>query len=83
VGIRGGRTGDADALFLRDNCIALGWHELGDLSKLAANREAFKAELASKFPEKNAGAIPVGAGQLFRFVHEAMISDIVIYPPKG
>jgi restriction system protein len=82
-GIHGGRTGDANTLFLTENCIALGWHKIGDLSKLGANREAFKAELATKFPEKKAGSIPVNAGQLFRFVYDAKIGDIVIYPSKA
>jgi restriction system protein len=82
-GIHGGRTGDANALFLQEGYIALGWHKVGDLSKLASNREAFKAELVSKFPGKKAGAIPVEAGQLFRFVHEANIGDLVIYPSKA
>jgi restriction system protein len=82
-GIHGGRTGDANTLFLKQDCIALGWHKVGDLSKLAANRETFKAVVAETFPEKKAGAIPVSAGQLFRFVHEARIGDLVIYPSKA
>jgi len=82
-GIHGGRTGDANTLFLQEHCIALGWHKVGDLGKLPPNREAFKAELTSKFPDKKVGAIPVEAGQLFRFVHEAKVSDIVIYPSKA
>lgn len=81
-GIHGGRTGDADTLFLKENRIALGWHRVGDLSQLVPTRDAFKAELASKFPEKKAGAIPVDAGQLFRFVHEAKVGDVVVYPSK-
>ena len=81
-GIHGGRTGDANALFLTENCIALGWSKIDDLSKIAANREAFKDEVASKLPEKKAGAIPVIAGQLFRFVHEAKIGDAVVYPSR-
>jgi restriction system protein len=82
-GIHGGRTGDANTLFLQHNCIALGWNRIEDLSKLPANREGFKAEVANKYPGKKAGAIPVDAGQLFRFVHEAKIGDIVIYPSKA
>jgi restriction system protein len=82
-GIHGGRTGDANNLFLQQNCIALGWHAVGNLSKLAATRDAFKSELASKYPEKKAGAIPVDAGQLFRFVYEAKNGDIIIYPSKA
>ena len=42
-GIHAGRTGDADELFLRGNCIAIGWADLGNLSAVAANRDAFKA----------------------------------------
>ncbi len=81
-GIHGGRTGDADTLFLQQGYIALGWHAAGDLSKLAANREAFKKRVAEAFPDTKQGAVPVNAGQLYRFVHEAKIGDIVIYPSK-
>ena len=28
-GIHAGRTGDADTLFLKQNCIAIGWEEMG------------------------------------------------------
>lgn len=80
-GIHGGRTGDANALFLKENCMALGWPAIGDLSRLPANREAFKTEFGKRYPEKP-GAIPVNAGQLFRFVHEAQIGDIAIYPSR-
>jgi len=81
-GIHGGRTGDADSLFLTKNCIALGWDEVGDLGALAATREAFKARVAETYPQKKPGAIPVDAGQLFRFVHEMKSGDAVIYPSK-
>jgi restriction system protein len=81
-GIHGGRTGDADTLFLKKNCIAIGWQAVGDLGKLAADREAFKAKVAETYPEKKPGAIPVNAGQLFRFVHEMKVGDIVVYPSK-
>jgi len=46
-GIHGGRTGDADSLFLKKNVVAIGWHAVGDLSKLRADREAFMLEAAS------------------------------------
>jgi restriction system protein len=38
-GIHAGKTGDADGLFLNKNCIALGWHQMGDLSALKPDRE--------------------------------------------
>jgi hypothetical protein len=78
-GIHGGRTGDADSLFLQKNYIALGWTLTGDLSELPATREAFKANIAANYPNHKPGAIPVDAGQLFRFVHQAKIGDLVGY----
>src|SRR5688572_7347831 len=62
-GIHGGKTGDADSLFLRDHCIAIGWAKVGDLAKVPADREAFKALVARAFPDSKPGAIPNNAGQ--------------------
>lgn len=31
-GIHAGKTRDAASLFLSKNCVALGWHSMGDLS---------------------------------------------------
>jgi restriction system protein len=81
-GIHGGQSGDADTLFLQNNCIALSWAEMGDLSSLTADREAFKGRMAVARPHDKPGAIPVNAGQLFRFVHEVKEGDWVLYPSK-
>jgi len=81
-GIHGGRTGDADSLFLKKNCVAIGWDGVGDLSKVKPDREAFKAKVAEGYPHFKPGAIPNSAGQLFRFVHEMQAGDIVVYPSK-
>ena len=66
---------------IEHNSIAIGWDELGDLSKLEATRDAFKAALAIAYDEK-AGAIPVKAGVLYRFVYEMKKGDFVVYPSK-
>jgi len=81
-GIHGGRTGDADQLFLKGGCVALGWPKAGDLSALKADREAFKAKVAEAYPDKKRGAIPGDAGMLIRFVHEIRPDDVVVYPSK-
>jgi len=81
-GIHAGKTGDADTLFLKQKCIAVGWDKTGNLSKLAPDREAFKARVLEAYPEKKPGAIPNNAGQLFRFVHELKTGDFVAYPSK-
>jgi len=81
-GMHAGATGDADTLFLKQNYIGLGWAKIGDLKTLSANRETFKMRVASAYPEMKLGAIPVNAGQLYRFVHEMRVGDLVAYPSK-
>jgi len=81
-GIHAGKTGDADTLFLKDNCVAIGWSKMGDLNTLKPDREDFKAKVAAVYPDKKAGAISNNAGQLFRFAHEMKIGDIVVYRSK-
>lgn len=62
--------------------IAIGWHELGNLQKIPASREAYKAAFAKTFPSEKPGAIPVKAGVLFRFLNEMKVGDTVVYPSK-
>ena len=81
-GIHAGRTGDADSLFLKKNVAAIGWEEMGDLSKLPPEREAFKAAVARVYVDIKPGAIPNYAGQLFRFVHEMQQGHIVLYSSR-
>ncbi|MEA0738321.1 restriction endonuclease [Xanthomonas campestris pv. campestris] len=81
-GIHAGRTGDADLLFLRQNFIAIGWHAMGDLSTLAAEREAFKQCYVQAYPDAKKGGIATVAGVPYRFLHEMKIGDLVAYPSK-
>ena len=81
-GIHAGKTGDADTLFLKKSCVAVGWTKMRDLAALKPDRDAFKARVAEVYPEKKPGAIPNNAGQLFRFVHEMKLGDVVVYPSK-
>lgn len=81
-GVHAGKFGDADSLFAENSCIAIGWHEIGDLRNLGNNREAFKAQYAKVYSDAKLGAIPVSAGLTFRFIHEIAVGDLVIYPSK-
>lgn len=81
-GIHGGRTGDADSLFLQHDFVALGWEAIGDLSTMASDRDEFKAAVIAAYPDKKPGAVPVDAGQLYRFVHELQTGDLIGYPSK-
>ena len=51
-----------DNLFLQHDVIAIGWNDMGDLSQIEANREAFKERYAAVYPEaRKAGFQPMPA----------------------
>ena len=81
-GIHAGKTGDSTSLFLKHDCVALGWTKMGDLSKINPDREAFKEEFSRTYPDKKPGAIPNSAGQMYRFVHSMNDGDLVASPSK-
>ena len=71
-----------DNLFLQKDVIAIGWKDIGDLSKIEAERDAFKEKYAQVYPNAKKGSIANGAGMLYRFACEVQIGDYVIFPSK-
>ena len=47
-----------DNLFLKENVIAIGWREMGDLSLIAQDREAFKEKYTEVYKDAKKGSIP-------------------------
>ncbi len=80
-GMHAGATGDADTLFSQHQMVAIGWPEMEDLSGLES-REDFKARYDQAYPGKSVGHVAVSAGQLYRFVREVKIGDLVVYPSQ-
>jgi restriction system protein len=72
-----------DNLFRKENIIAIGWKEMGDLGVLDADREAFKKRYTEVFSDARKGSIANGAGMLYRFCHEVQIGDYVVFPSKN
>ena len=81
-GLHAGRHSEADSQFLQEKCVALGFHQMGDLTQIKADRDAFKLKVHQSYPNAKTGAIPNLAGQVFRFVHEMEVGDFVAYPSK-
>lgn len=63
--------------------VAIGWPAIGDTTKIANDRDAFKAALADAYPEKKTRAVALDAGSIFKFLHEIAANDIVVYPSKS
>lgn len=68
-----------EALFLRDSVIAIGWDEMGDLSTLPDDREAFKARYLETYPDKNKQSAATNGGMIYRFVWEMSAGDYVVF----
>lgn len=81
-GIHAGARGQADELFLQKHVVALGWPDLGDLRMLPIDREAYKERIRALRSDIKAGAVPGQAGLYFRFAHDVMPGDIMLYPSK-
>ena len=71
-----------EASLLQNKIIAIGWHKMGDLSQIKADRDSYYKVYNKIYPSKSKQSIAGSAGQLFRFVNEAKIGDYVVYPTK-
>ena len=71
-----------DNLFLQEEVIAIGWKEMGDLSEIESNRQAFKDRYTNTYADAKKGSIANGAGMLYRFANEVQVGDYVVFPSK-
>ena len=69
-------------MLLDDNVIALGWSEMGDLSRIEQSRTAYKALYEEMYMGDTKMKVANAVGQLYRFVNEVKIGDYIIYPTK-
>ena len=81
--VRAGAAGQADCVFLERSQIAIAFADASeDLSALAPTRGAFK-QMFGRSGDAKPSAIPIQAGQLYRFVHELSIGDNIVYPRRA
>ncbi|MGN0765083.1 MAG: restriction endonuclease [Christensenellales bacterium] len=72
-----------DRLFLDNGVIAIGWKEIGDLSNVIPNRDAFKAKFKEAYPAATKNSVANCVGSLYRFIVEMQIGDYVVFPSKS
>jgi hypothetical protein len=72
-----------DNLFLKNNVIAIGWSDMGNLNNIDANRDAFKEKYIQIYPNAKKGSVANGAGMLYRFRHEVQVGDYIVFPSKS
>ena len=72
-----------EVLFLKDNKIALGWRDIGNLRDISATRDDFKKKYMQVYPDASKGSVSTCVGMLFRFCNEVQIGDYIVYPSKS
>ena len=71
-----------DNLFLKEDVIAIGWKEIGNLRDIPATREDIKSKYLQVFPDAKKGSVPTSVGMLYRFCYEVQLGDYVVYPSR-
>lgn len=61
--------------------VAIGWEELGDLTG-CHSREEVKERYRQAYGELSEAKVAIGAGQVYRFIREIKIGDLVLTPLK-
>jgi restriction system protein len=80
--VRAGEKGYMFEEFIKNNVVAIGWTELGDLSRINSLKE-IKELLKSQYPEYKEGTVNINAGQIFRFrVSFKKGEQVITYNPE-
>ena len=79
--IRGIHTQD-NSLFLKNIVIAIGWKDMGDLSLIEKNKDAFKEKYTHTYSGRKKVIYPPAPGTLYRFCYEVQIGDYVVLTSK-
>lgn len=77
--VRAGREGRYEQLALDEGVCLIGWSELGELPP-DTTRERLKQLIAETWDEQRPQSLASQAGQIFRFVHELQVGDVVVLP---
>ena len=75
--VRAGRKNYLFDDFIESDLIAIGWNDLGDLSKITSLSE-LKKRLSLTYPEYKEQAVHMNAGQINRFVREIKKGDYAV-----
>jgi restriction system protein len=81
--VRAGGHGEFEQKFVAESRVYVTWDDLAvDLSKLP-DREALRADMASRYPEQKPKAILNWASQVWPFCREMKKGDLVVLPLKS
>lgn len=80
--IRAGTDGENEALALDQGVSVIGWSNLGEIPA-AASRDDLKQLIKEVYGEDRDASLASQAGQVYRFINEVKIGDVVVLPRKS
>lgn len=79
--VRAGEGGYLIPDFEKAGCVAIGWNELGDMSRISS-REELRTAIEKEYPGDKEAQIRISVGQAYKFRFEINVGDIVVsYSP--
>ena len=79
--VRAGENGYLINYFIENNCVSIGWDELGNLSSLS--KQEIEKRYRETYPQQSTQGIGLGIGMVRNFVFELKKNDMVIsYDPS-
>jgi len=78
--IQARKSADAQSLFLSKSVVAVEWAKMGDLAAIPPTREAFRAAVATSYPNASVQTVLNDAAQLFEFAEMMQNQDFILYP---
>ncbi len=77
-----GKDAQREAGALEHNVVAIGWEELGDLSRFKTSREELEIFFKKQYPGSSPNSVANQVGQIWAFLSRIQINDWVACPLK-
>ena len=81
--VRGGSEGEHEQGFIREEMVAIGFYVGEDLSDVTLSRQDFKELVQAYGPNESDGQTNSYTRQLWAFVRNIRVGDLVVLPRKG
>jgi len=79
--VRAGEYGEQENTAINENVVTIGWEDLPDLSAIHT-RDELKDLYLKTYPDAKKMTAANEVGQLWRFIHEIQVNDLVALPLK-
>jgi restriction system protein len=81
--IRAGRHGEYEQKFMQENRVYVTWDDLNESLAKLKNRAELTALITKLYPDRKPNTVRNWTGQVWPFVHEMSVGDLVVVPLKA